>query len=78
MDRGLNRTGELMERAQNRGKGGDVALERMQRNYSRLQKEKEALEESLEVSRSWTWIWFIAFAALLVVELVRLGRWIGA
>lgn len=41
-------------------------------------KEKEALEESLEVSRFWTWIWFIAFAALVVVGLVRLGRWIGS
>ena len=34
------------------------------------------MEEPLEVSRSWTW--FVAFAMLLVVELVRLSRWIGA
>ena len=67
-----------MEQAQDKEKEGDVALERMQRSYSLLQNEKEALEESLETSRSWTWIWFIAFAVLLVVELVRLSRWIGA
>ncbi len=67
-----------MEQAQDKEKEGDVALERMQRKYSLLQKEMEALSESLEISRSWTWIWFVAFAVLLVVELVRLGRWIGA
>ena len=67
-----------MEQAQDKEKEGDVALERMRLSYSLLQNEKEAPEESLETSRSWTWIWFIAFAVLLVVELVRLGHWMGA
>ena len=53
-------------------------LERMQRKYSLLQTELEALRKSLDISQHWTWIWFIASAVLLSIVLKILSDWIAA
>lgn len=53
-------------------------LERMQRKHALLQNEIQDLRDQLTISRRWMWIWFVAFALLLIVEIVRLGEWIAA
>lgn len=53
--RGFNRTGELMEQAQDKEKEGDVARERMQRNYSLLPKAMETpLASQSPTPTTWT------------------------
>ena len=47
--------GELTEQAQENE--GNMEFERMQRKYSLLQNEIEAMSVSLEKSRHFTWIW---------------------
>ncbi|MDE0431284.1 MAG: hypothetical protein OXH98_16095 [Caldilineaceae bacterium] len=56
----------------------EFELERMQRKYALLQNEIQDLRDQLTISRRWMWIWFVAFALLLVAEIVRLGEWIAA
>ena len=58
--------------------GAEFELERMQRKHSLLQNEVKDLRDQLSISRSWMWIWFVAFSILLVVEIDRLVKWIGA
>ena len=58
--------------------GAELELERMQRKYSLLQNGIQELRDQLSISRSWMWIWFVAFSILLIVEIDRLGKWIAA
>ena len=68
--------GELTEQAQENE--GNMEFERMQRKYSLLQNEIEAMSVSLEKSRHFTWIWFVASFVLMSILLVILSNWIGS
>ena len=68
--------GELTELAQENE--GNMELERMQRKYSLLQNEIEAMRVSLENSRHFTWIWFVVSFVLMSILLVILSNWIGS
>ena len=57
--------------------GINAELERMQRKYSLLQTELEALRASLENSRYFTWIWFVVSAVFMSILLVILYNWMG-
>ena len=68
--------GELTEQAQENE--GNMEFERMQRKYSLLQNEIEAMSVSLEKSRHFTWIWFVVSFVLMSILLVILSNWIGS
>ena len=75
-DERVNKMGELTEQAQENE--GNMEFERMQRKYSLLHNEIEAMSVSLEKSRHFTWIWFVVSFVLMSILLVILSNWIGS
>ncbi|MDE0069105.1 MAG: hypothetical protein OXO48_05285 [Caldilineaceae bacterium] len=67
----------MSSRIENRD-GAEFELERMQRKHALLQNEIQELRDQLTISRRWMWIWFLAFSILLIVEIIRLGKWIAS